>query len=185
MYLSYLTIVPAMCLFLIRVETSFHNSYRAFYGAIVGKQSLNTIRSVKESMVDHIRLSIERLLKIQGVITCSAILATPYLIQVFRMMWFHLNVMRIGILGAFLHVLMLFLIIFLLYFEFRASALAVTLLFFILNGLLTALSLKLGMAFYGYGYFSACLITLMAGLFIMDYKIRNLEYITFIHQPVK
>jgi len=161
MFLAYLTIVPAMSLFLIRIETSFYANYRDFYGAIVGKRSLAAIRRQKEALVDSIKLSIGRLLKIQGVLSLFAILAVPYVIEALRLSWLHMNILRVGILGAFLHVLMLLLTICLLYFEFRVETLILTALFLVLNGGATYLTIGWGMAYYGYGYLFACFVTLL------------------------
>ena len=184
MFLAYLTIVPAMSLFLIRIETSFYKFYKNFYGAIVGKKSLRVIRQQKDAMVDSIRLSIVRLLKIQGTISLFAILAVPYLIEAMRLSWLHLNILRVGILGAFLHALFLLLSICLLYFEFRLETMLLTLLFFVLNAAATVATVYLGLEFYGYGYMAASFLTLLAGVLVLDYKLKNLEYITFVTQPV-
>ena len=184
MFLAYLTIVPAMSLFLIRIETSFYQYYKNFYGAIVGKRSLRAIRQQKEAMIDSIKLSISRLLKTQGSISLLAILAVPYLIDILPLNWLHLNILRIGILGAFLHVLFLLLSIALLYFEFRLETMWLTLMFLVLNTIFTYVSVGLGIAYYGYGYFAACFLTLIAGVLVLDHKIKNLEYITFVMQPV-
>ena len=185
MFLAYLTIVPAMSLFLIRIETSFYQYYRDFYGAIVGKRSLGAIRRQKEDLVDSIKLSIGRLLKIQGTLSLFAILAVPYLIDVLRLNWLHMSILRIGILGAFLHVLMLLLTICLLYFEFRLETFLLTALFLVLNFGATYLTVGWGLAFYGYGYLFACFVTLLVGVAILDHRLRNLEYITFVTQPVR
>jgi len=185
MYLAYLTIVPAMSLFLIRIETSFYQYYKSYYGAIVGKKSLRVIREQKAAMVNSMRLSINRLLRIQGTLTLFALLSVPYLIKPLGLNWLHLSILRVGILGAFLHVLMLLLSIGMLYFEFRAEALLVTALFLVLNTVLSHYSLQAGLIYYGYGYAAACFVALLVGAVVMDYKIRNLEYITFVMQPVK
>ena len=47
---------------------------------------------------------------------------------------------------------------------------------------LTALTLWLGAAFYGYGFTLAVLITLVTALGILDYKLNHLEYETFMLQ---
>ena len=184
MYLAYLTIVPAMSLFLIRIETSFYQHYKNFYGAIVGKRSWGAIRNQKQAMVDSIKLSIVRLLKIQGSISLLAILAVPYVLDLLRLNWLLLNILRIGILGAFLHALLLVLCVVLLYFEFRLETLVLTAMFFLLNLVFALFTLSLGISFYGYGYFMASFLVLLTGIAVMDYKIRNLEYITFVTQPV-
>lgn len=184
MFLSYLTIVPAMSLFLIRIETSFYQYYKNYYGAIVGKKNLSAIREQKAAMVASMKLSIARLLKVQGLLSLLAILLVPYLIGFLSLNWMHLNILRIGVLGAFLHVLMLILFIALLYFEFRTETFWLTLAYLLLNGVASYLTMSWGIPYYGYGYFAACFVTLIAGVAVLDYKIRNLEYITFVMQPV-
>jgi uncharacterized membrane protein len=185
MYLAYLTVVPAMALFLIRIETSFYQYYKDYYGAVVGKKGLKVIKQQKADMVDSMKLSISRLMKVQGTLSLLALLAVPYLIKPLGLNWLHLSVLRIGILGAFVHVMFLLLSIGLLYFEFRTETLIITALFLVCNALGTYGMFALGLAYYGYGYFFACMISLLAGAIILDNRIRNLEYITFVMQPVK
>lgn len=185
MYLAYLTVVPAMALFLIRIETSFYQYYKDYYGAIVGKRGLADIMAKKEAMVDSIKLSTNRLIRIQGTISLVALLVAPYLIKPLGLNWLHLGILRIGILGAFMHVMFLTLSIGLLYFEFRKETLMITALFFVLNTVGTIYTMDLGLPYYGYGYLGACFVSLLVGALVLDYKIRNLEFITFVTQPIK
>ncbi|MFC1537527.1 exopolysaccharide Pel transporter PelG [Gemmatimonadota bacterium] len=185
MFMAYLTIIPSLAIFLMHIETDFFQHYKGYYGAIVNKKSLATILAQKRSMVRSIMQNIRRLLKFQGVISLIAILAVPLVITRLNLSWLSLTVLKIGILAAFLQVLLLFLSILLLYFEFRLEALILNLMFFVLNGGLTWLTLLLGPLYYGYGYLTACFFTLLTGLILFDYKIKNLEYLTFMKQPVR
>ena len=185
MYLSYLTIVPSMAIFLIRTETSFVRYYQAFYGAIVGKQDFTAIRSLKEAMVDHIKLSLTSLLKIQGLVSALAFLAIPYLSRYLGLVLPNENTLRFGIIGAFFHILLLILSIYLLYFDFQKETLVLTATYLVLNTGLTYVSQRLGEAYFGLGYCTACFAALMLGVAILMYKLRRLEYITFVQQPVQ
>lgn len=185
MYLAYLTVVPAMSLFLIRIETSFYQYYKNYYGAIVGKRGLGEIMERKAEMIDSIKLSTSRLIRIQGTVSLIGLLIVPYLIGPLGLNWLHLGILRVGILAAFIHVMFLLLSIGLLYFEFRKETLAITALFLVLNVIGTFYALELGLPYFGYGYLAACFVSLLAGALILDYKIRNLEYITFVTQPVR
>lgn len=184
MFVAFLTIVPSMSLFLIRIETSFYKSYIGFYGAIVGKSNLPTIRKQKEDMIDTIKLSILRLLKLQGTIALVSILVVPYLIDLLPLTWLQMNILRVGILGAFLHVLFLLLSILLMYLEFRQEVMWLTFVFLFGNLIATRITLNLGIAFYGYGYLVACFLALAAGVWVLEYRIRDLEYTVFVQQPV-
>ncbi|MBL4890047.1 MAG: exopolysaccharide Pel transporter PelG, partial [Candidatus Lindowbacteria bacterium] len=184
MFLAYLTVVPAMSLFLIRIETSFYYFYKDYYGAIVGKKSLDAIRDAKKKMVGSIKLSIERLIKIQGIFSFVCLLMAPYLIEPLSLDWTQLNILRVGIIAAFLHVMMLLLSVCLLYFEFRTEALILMTLFAVLNAVGSQLSIYMGAPYYGYGYLLATMISLFAGIVMLDYKVKKLEYITFVQQPM-
>ncbi len=182
-FISYLTIVPAMSIFMIRVETSFYEFYKGYYNAIVSKQNYVTILSVKEKMIASLKNGAVDLIKVQGAITFLFILAIPYLIVPLKMSWLSVGILRICTLTAFIHALKLFLQICLLYFEFRREAMILVITFFVLNTTLSILSIYLGEQYWGYGYFAATFITLFIGVLIFDYKIQNLEYITFVRQP--
>lgn len=185
MYLSYLTIVPSMAMFLIRIETSFIGFYKAFYGAIVGKRSYDVIHSFKESLVEHIKLSFARLLKTQGLVTFLAFILAPAIVSLINIRIESFFVLRIGIIAAFCHAMLLILSIYILYFDFQNEALVVTSLFVCLNTVLTLGLQLLGYPYYGLGYLTACIISLITGILILMYKLHYLEFITFVRQPVK
>ena len=54
--------------------------------------------------------------------------------------------------------------------------------FLLLNVLLTAISLWLGAAYYGYGLAFSVLLTLATGLYLLNRKLQSLEYETFMLQ---
>ena len=51
MFFSYLTTIPALALFLIRVETSFYTHYRDFYGDIMAKKPETRTQKKPHSMI--------------------------------------------------------------------------------------------------------------------------------------
>ncbi|MFP4520780.1 MAG: exopolysaccharide Pel transporter PelG [Fibrobacterota bacterium] len=184
MYLAYLSIIPALSLFIIRVETSFYNHYRDFYGAIQNRLPLRIINEKKNLMTESIFLSIQRLFKVQGAVTAAFIIFSPLIIKILKMNWDQLPVLRIGALTAFIHSLLLILSIIILYFDFRKLCLGTSALFLISNALFTMVSIKAGPRYYGYGYFFSAFITLIISFLLFALKMRKLEYITFMKQPV-
>ena len=184
-FLSYLTIIPAMALFMIRIETSFYIQYRDFYGAIVNRMPLSVIREKKQLMVDSIKLSIQRLFIVQGSFSFIMILILPNILNFLHLQWVQKSILQISIASAFLHVLVMFLNIFIQYYDFRKFSAYLTLLFVVSNAGFTYLSIELGFNWYGYGYFGACLLTTGVGYLMLVYIINNLEYLTFSKEPVK
>lgn len=183
MFVAYLTIIPALALFLIRIETSFYRHYRNFYRAIIEKKSLSVIQSVKTEMVASMHLSIGRLIKLQAIIALIAILAAPYLIDPLFLTWRGFFILRIGIIAAFLHVLLLSLVIIMLYFELQRETLAIVGIFFAVNALGTLATLRMDAVYHGYGYFTAAFVALVVGVIVFDRRMRDLEFITFTKQP--
>ena len=54
-FLAYLSIIPGMAVFLLRMETDFAEQYTNFYGAINGGASLKLILQIYEEMIVTIR----------------------------------------------------------------------------------------------------------------------------------
>ena len=91
-----------------------------------------------------------------------------------------LSMFRIGVLGAFFHVLVLAMMIVLSYFDMRRLTLYVQLVFLSSNALFSFCSLKLGFQFYGYGYFLATILTFAVTFVVMSRVLGRLPYQTFV-----
>lgn len=184
MYIAYLSIVPSMSLFIIRIETNFYDYYRDFYGTIVNKFPLNLIREEKMKMVNSLYGSMERFFKLQGFITLMIILFAKIIIDSANMLWIQIPLLQISTLGAFLHVLLLILSIIILYFDFRNLCMILTVTYLVTNTVFTYISIQMGLKFFGYGYTLSCFISLLVGYYLFAKKMDKLEYITFMRQPI-
>ncbi len=183
-FFSYLTILPTLALFLVKVETVFFEHYRDYYAKVVGKQDMSGILREKELMVLALKENMREVLIVQGLVTTLCLIYSPTLIRMANLSPMQIPLFRVALIGSFLQVLLLVNVIILFYFDLRRSVLTVTLAFVCSNTLFSFVTTRLGFQFYGYGYTYACLISLMVGFFILDAKIRDLEFITFAGQPV-
>jgi len=183
-FIAYLSIVPALSIFLVRVETSFYKKYRNFYHMVTGKASLYAIESAKDDIVQDLKRSMTILLKIQGSITLVLITCSIKVMQIAKLQWAQLIIFKIGALSAFMLIFFQLMVIIMFYFEFRKEALFLTLLFLATNIIATLITLYLGFSSFGYGFFAAGFVSLFCGYFILDHKLDNLEYLTFSSQPI-
>ncbi|GIW70601.1 MAG: pellicle/biofilm biosynthesis Wzx-like polysaccharide transporter PelG [Planctomycetota bacterium] len=183
-FLAYLTVIPALALFMIRVETGLYGVYRGFFAAILEGYPLAELRARQQQIAERFRVSVGRVVRLQGAVTALAILAAPRLLELLRFQPVQVPVFQIGCVAAFLQVLLLLLVVALLYLEQRRTALGVCLVFFASNGLLSWLSLQLGLAWHGYGYAMACLLALAIGYLALDRAVRELDRETFLRQPL-
>ncbi len=182
-YLAYLSIVPAMALFLIRVETAFYKHYAAFYEAVTQGRSLATIREQKLAMMESLRVSAERLLQVQGGVTLAGLIGAPLLLRVLGLAPDLLPMLRLCLLAALAQALLMILLIVLLYFDWQRPVAILAILFSVLNPVLSWVSLALPDQYYGSGYFLACLATLVPGLMVLERRMQHLERETFTSQP--
>jgi len=183
-FLAFITIVPTLSIFLVRVETSFYRSYRNYYSKVVEKFSLSEILEEKKKISASLRLSFYRLIIYQGAITLMCILMAPKIIEWLHMQTYQLGVLRIAMLGSFLHALLMILMILILYFDWLGLALKTNMLFFFSNLSLTVFFIDKDISLQGYGYFLSCLITLCYAIWMFLRRWDELEYITFTSQPL-
>ncbi len=183
-FFAYLTIVPTLAIFLMKVETSFYDHYRLYYAKVMDNLPLGTILEEKGRLVESLHASLREILIIQGAITCLCIAFAPEIIALAQMTPIQIPIYRVALVGAFLQVLLSVVIIILFYFDLRRDVLIVSALFLVTNGIFSWLSTRMDVAFYGYGYCYACFTALFAAYWILDWNIRNLEYITFARQPI-
>lgn len=180
MFLAYLTIVPAMAAFVFSVETNFYEKYLTFYRDIQRRATFAHIEENHRAMVKSLLGSARNFLILQGSIALVTILSAPAIFDTFGINYTQLGIFRFGVLGAVLHVFVIFISIIFSYFDHRKAALWIAALFMLSNAGFTLISLSLGFSFYGYGYFLSSLVTFVfAAIWLASY-IRKLPYHTFI-----
>jgi polysaccharide biosynthesis protein PelG len=180
MFLAYLTIVPALILFLVSVETRFFERYVTFYQDIQNHATLQKIRQNHRLILSAIGEGIRNITIVQGVICYLALLVAPGLIGLAKGGIELVSIFRFGALGAFFHTLLLFTMIVIAYFDLRRILLGVTCLFFVSNAVLTLAFIPLGAPWTGYGYFLASLLTFVAACLAGIWCIKRLPYMTFV-----
>jgi uncharacterized membrane protein len=183
-FLASLTVVPALAVFLVKIETEFYDHYKAFYAAIANKRSWKEIQAAKDGMIRAVPSAYLTLFKIQGAITLLVIALTPAIMAALRIPENYWYVFRVASLAIGVQVFLLITVLLLLYLDLRGSVLIISTVFLTTNFGFTLLTLAGGYAYYGYGFLYASLASLMVALVLLDNRLRNLEYLTFTRQPL-
>lgn len=183
-FFAYLTIVPTLAIFLMKVETSFYDHYRLYYAKVMENLPLHAILDEKNRLVDSLHNSLREILIIQGAITVLCIAFAPQIIAMAQLSPIQIPIYRIALTGAFLQVLLSVVIIILFYFDRRGDVLFISALFLVTNGFFSWITTQMDAGFYGYGYCYSCFTALFAAYWRLDWNISNLEYITFARQPI-
>lgn len=181
-FLAYLSIIPGMAIFLLRMETDFVEYYDSFYQAVRSGGSLETIEEFRNGMVETIRLGIFEIIKIQTIAALLLIVVGEATLKWLGISTLYLPLLYIDVIAAGLQVVLLGILNVFFYLDKRRIVLALCASFVLLNLVLTAISIRLGPAFYGYGFAAALLIVVLAGFVALSKKMSVLEYETFMLQ---
>ncbi len=181
-FLAYLSIIPGMAVFMVRIETDFVEYYDKFYDAVRSGGSLEYIEDMRDEMVYSIKQGLAEIAKIQTLAVLVTFVAGPGLLQVLDISELYLPLLHIQVIGASLQVVLLSVLNVFFYLDQRRIIVFLCLEFLFLNILLTGLTLWKGAAFYGYGFAVAVLITLATALVLLDRRLSRLEYETFMLQ---
>ena len=181
-FLAYLAIIPGMAVFLVRIETDFVEYYDKFYNAVREGGSLDHIEQMRDEMVFTIRQGMYEIMKIQTIAVLLAFVAGPSVLRLLGIPQLYLPLLYVDVVAAGLQVVLLGLLNIFFYLDKRISVTFLTALFLILNIGFTAITLKLGAPFFGYGFAAALLVTVLAALLMLEEKLKLLEYETFMLQ---
>jgi polysaccharide biosynthesis protein PelG len=180
MFIASLVIIPALAQFVMKLETEFFERYQHYYGTI---RSHGTIDQIEAARVRLQGFSLENMVLItvsQLALAAVLVLAAPAIVDVLNLQFRQIAILRYGALGS------VFLFIFIaatsmiVFFDRRRMYALLQVLFFTLNLVLTALSVRLGEDYYGTGYFAACVIASAVALIVAEQTFEKLNYLTFV-----
>ncbi|MDD5392672.1 MAG: exopolysaccharide Pel transporter PelG [Thiothrix sp.] len=181
-FLAYLSIVPGMASFLIRVETDFVETYRDYYSTINGRSTLAEIKAKRETMITSVRDAFWEIVKIQGLTLMIFFLLADDIIAWLGLSSLYVHLYYLDLVATMLQVLFLTTLSITFYFNLLRQAMWMTIGLFISNATLTLISLWLGPSFYGYGFALSLLGMTVAGMAALSGKLNRLEYLTFMMQ---
>ncbi len=181
-FLAYLSIVPGMAVFLMRMETDFTRRYDAYHDAVRDGATLAHIERMLDHMVVAVRRVVYDIFKIQGITVVALLLAGPALFAWLGFSPYYVPLFNIGMVAAGAQLLFTAILSVLFCLDKLKLALLLCLLFCVANVLLTALSQYLGAAFHGYGLAVSLMVSSLTGLALLDRVFQQLTYETFMLQ---
>jgi len=181
-FLAYLSIIPGMAVFLVRMEADFAEQYDLFYTAIREGDTLQRIYYRKDRMIYTARQGIYEIFKVQGITVVLLLLWGKDILEMIGISTLYVRLFYIDVVGVSVQVLLLSIMNVLFYLDGRRIALFLSGLFLILNTSLSLLSIHLGASFFGYGFTLAMALTSLTGLALLSRKMNQLEYQTFMLQ---
>jgi polysaccharide biosynthesis protein PelG len=178
-FLAYLSVIPGMAVFLVRIETDFVEYYDKFYTAVREGATLSYIHIMRNEMVYAIKQGIFEIIKIQAMAILIIYIMAPKILELVGISNLFLSLLYIDVVAAGMQIVLIGLLNIFFYLDKRNIVLQLTIIFLVLNTLLTAITLWIGPLFYGYGYAISLLITILLGFYKLDKSLEYLEYETF------
>ncbi|MNZ25686.1 hypothetical protein D3C78_428560 [compost metagenome] len=178
-FLAYLSIIPGMAVFLVRIETDFAEWYERVFAAIRGGETLQHIGMLKEQMILSIRQALLEICKVQGLTVVLLVLLAADLLEWLGISRHYLPLFYIDVIGVSIQVVFMALLNVFFYLDKRTIVLQLCVLFVLLNGGLTLFSQTLGPSWFGYGFTLSLLVCVLLGLYRLNVALDDLEYETF------
>nr|MBX2825866.1 exopolysaccharide Pel transporter PelG [Gammaproteobacteria bacterium] len=178
-FLAYLSIIPGMAVFLLRIETDFAEAYDGFFRAVRGHATLQEIEMLGNSMVVSVREGLFQIIRVQGVTVLLLYLMGPTLIAWLGISENYVHLYYIDLVGVAAQVLMLAVLNVSFYLDRLRDAFVLTLTLLVTNTVFTWISIQMGPAWYGYGFGISMTVTAILGFFMLSRVLDTLEFRTF------
>lgn len=181
-FMAYLSILPGMAIFFFRLEADFAEKYDLYYDAVRSGGTLRLIKKYRNDMTSIVRHALHEILMVQGIVDIILFLTADKLFAALNISTLYLGLFYILTIGAMLQLSFMSILAILYYLDRKKAAMWLAIAFFLLNGLLTYLSINLGTAFFGYGYTISLLIVFALGTLVIREEMNRLNYETFMLQ---
>lgn len=178
-FLAYLSIIPGMAVFLLRIETDFAEAYEHFFDAVRGHASLQEIEMLGNDMVVAVREGLFQIVRVQGATVLILYLLGPTMISWLGISEQYVHLYYINLVGVAAQVLMLAVLNVLFYLDKLRDACILSAVLFVSNALFTWISLQLGPQYYGYGFGLSMTLTALIGVVLLSREMDNIEFRTF------
>jgi uncharacterized membrane protein len=179
LFLAYLLIIPGMTVFLVRVETDYAEVHLAYFDAVEEGATLSRLEALHATLVIAARGALSSIFKAQAVTFGLCVATGSQVLRLFGLSTLHLPLFLIDAVGVSMQVFLLASLSLFFYLDRRSIVLRLVLLLSTLNVSGTWLSLKLGAAYYGYGFAVATSITAVVAVLLLNRAFGNLVRDTF------
>lgn len=180
MFMAYTSILPALAMFVMHVETAFFTAYQRYFRDIDNHCTMERIRRNHRDLVATLVGGLRNIMALQGAVAITLVLLSPRIFEALGLNFTMIHIYRFGVLGSFFQVTLLSLSTVLAYFDLRTSNLVLHAFYLSASITLTLVTLSMGFPYYGLGYLLAGGFGLVAGYLILFARLADLPYLTFV-----
>jgi polysaccharide biosynthesis protein PelG len=181
-FITHMSMIPGLAVFLMRLETDFVEHYSKFFDAVRDGGSLEQLEELRNEMTESARQGVFDILKVQAVVGLVLAVIAPWLLDQMDASPAYLPTLYILLIAAGLQTALLGILNILLYLDRRRVVVVLVATLFVLNLVLTYVSIGLGPKFYGFGLAASLVIVCVMGFYLLDRKLDRLEYEVYMLQ---
>lgn len=183
-FYAFLSIIPTVIIFTLKVETQIYPRYKEFYNFVRDSGSINEIKRSKNKLIDIVILHMKNMVEIQFIWSIAFIIIGFKILPNMGFDNDSLQIFGTLVIAALSYINMYFLIVMLLYFDRRKECLKISTIFLISSIILSIVTVSMGKDFYGYGFLISSIISVIIAFKEINKFFNEMEYRTFALQPV-
>lgn len=181
-FVAYVMTVPALALFIIKAETSFHEACERLYSAIQDHASFDRLQQARSEIVTVFLAAARDVGLLQLCILALGLLLPTLILDTVNVPHVGVFMFRFCAMGAAFQSGVLMMTIVLHYFDSRRTVLLINALFLGSNLVFSWASLRMGLNWYGFGYFLASILTFTVAYVLVNLAFRDMLYLAFVRQ---
>lgn len=178
-FYAFMSVMPTMVMFVVKVETAFYEKYRNYFYLINNGACYEDIQLAKKDMNRVIFKELIYIMEIQLFFSIGAIIIGMKYLSYLGFTANMIDMYSILVLGFYCVIIMFVIMTLLLYFDNKKSACFIAFYFMASSFIYTYLTLFLGEAFYGIGFFVAGLSAVIISIIQLVNYLKNIEYYIF------
>jgi uncharacterized membrane protein len=178
-FLAYISVIPAMAIFLLNMETKYADAHEEFYKRVCGKNTFGEIQEAYSALLISGRETILSVLKSQAYLMLVGVTAGIFVFRWFNLPTAYLPIFMICLVAAGLNIVFWATIDIIFYLDKINHALFLTALFAITNALFTWISIQLGVFYFGYGLLLSLVLTVSISFLLLNRELARLQFETY------
>jgi len=178
-FVSYLSVVPGVAVFFVRIEADFASAYDRYFSAVRQGETLQELHRLRDELVVSARAGLFDILRVHGTVVAGLLLLGTPIIGLFGIPAIYSYLFKVDVVGVGFQTFLLGIFTVLFYLDYRRLVLWLCGIFAVANVGLSLLSQALGPRFYGFGFAVSAALTSALSLQALSHRLDRLEYETF------
>jgi uncharacterized membrane protein len=180
MFLVYLSVIPGLTYLFLSVETGLDEKVRSYLRAANGEATRAQLEIERKEVSNFVIERLRTIIVIQGTVSVLIAFFAPQILVYLGASYSQTGIFRLGVLAAFFHVQVIFVVAILTYLDIRRINLKLQIVFVVLSALGTLLTLRSGYSTYGLGYLAAAMMVWVLAYAYLQHVLRDLLFYTYV-----